>query len=178
MQREGRDKRARLTAMKMEVKGPTKRHYTSIILHGFTSRRTVIFNKKRSRNETLDGRGQNFATSKKTLTIKFLSVHRLHLPYSPKMACALKRVLYSLFTCTSLLANAKPIDRLQWNLERGFCISCRPDFTVAESNSKIAKSKLHIYIYIYIQGHFFNWHLLAVTFCRLVYGYIYQNVEE
>ena len=143
--------RARLTAMKMEVEGPTKRHYTTIVLHGVTSQRTVIFNKTCSRTETHDGRGQNF-TSKKTLTLKCLPVHRLHLPYSPKMACTLKRVLYSLFTCTSLLGNAKPTDRLKWNIEIGFCISCIPYFTVAECNSKIANSKLNIYRAISLTG--------------------------
>ena len=77
--------RARLTAMKMEVKGPTKRHYTSIVLQGVTSRRTVIFNKTHSRTETLDGRVQSITASKEILTVKCLSVHRLHLPCSPKM---------------------------------------------------------------------------------------------
>jgi hypothetical protein len=38
---------------------PAKRHYISIILHGVTSRRTVTFNKTRSRIESLDVRGQN-----------------------------------------------------------------------------------------------------------------------
>ena len=154
--------------MKMEVKGPTKRHYTSIILHGITSRRTVISNKTHSRDEMLDGRGQSFTTSEKTLTVKCLSVHRLHLPYSPKMVCALKRVLYSLFTCTSLLANAKPTDRLQWNLEIGFCISCRPDFTVAKSNSKIANSKLNIYRAISLTGTYWL-SLPVVSFMVLIY---------
>jgi len=133
--------RARLTAMKMEVKGPTKRHYTSIILHGVTSRMTVYSTRHVPEPRRLIA-GVKILLKKKD--VNCLSVHRPHLPHSPKMACTLKRVLYSLFTCTSLLANAKPTDRLQWTLEIGFCISCRPDFTVAESNSKIANSKLNI----------------------------------
>jgi len=80
------------------------------------------------------------------------------------MACTLKRVLYSVFTCTALLANAKPTDRLQWNLELGFCISSRPNLTVAERNFKVGNSNLNVYRAI------FNWHLLPVTSCRLVYG--------
>jgi len=56
------------------------------------------------------------------------------------MAFTLKRVLYLLFTFTSLLANAKTTDRFPRSLELWFCISSRPNFTVAQRNSKTANS--------------------------------------
>ena len=53
-----------LNAMNMEVKDSCKRHYISIILHGVTCRRTVIFNKTCSLTESLEGRGQNLINYK------------------------------------------------------------------------------------------------------------------
>ena len=88
------------------------------------------------------------------------------------MAFTLKRVLYMLFTCTSLLANAKPTDRFKWNLDLWFFINCRP---ISLWHSVTPKLQTQIKMK-HTRDHFFIWHLLAVTSCRLVYGNICQNI--